>query len=131
MDKVSKKERSRIMSLVTSKNTGPERILIKFLRKCGYKFKTQYSKEHIDVAFPEDKIAIFVDGCFWHSCPVHLRIPKSNVRYWKAKLAVNLRRAKEKDKRLKADGWIVMHIWEHELVDPKRVIRKISRKLRK
>lgn len=112
---ISKEVRSKIMSKIKSKNTSPEKILRKALWDIGLRFRIQYGKEKIDIAFPDKKIAIFVDGCFWHSCPIHGHIPKSNEGYWVAKLAKNIERAKDKDIRLESDGWKILHFWEHEI----------------
>jgi DNA mismatch endonuclease (patch repair protein) len=112
---ISKEVRSKIMSKIKSKNTSPEKTLRKALWDIGLRFRIQYGKEKIDIAFPAKKIAIFVDGCFWHSCPIHGHIPKSNKDYWVAKLAKNIERAKDKDIRLESDGWKILHFWEHEI----------------
>lgn len=69
---------------------------------------------HPDVVFTSSMVAIFVDGCFWHSCPLHGRIPKSNQEYWVPKLQANVDRDRRVDAALRADGWYVARIWEHE-----------------
>ena len=126
MDKFSKKTRSKIMSAIHSKHTVPEVKLRKALRKRGLKYRLHYGKEKIDVAFPGKKIAIFVDGCFWHQCPIHSHKPKSNQKYWLPKLKRNKVRAEEKDRRLKNKGWKTVHIWEHELA-PNRLQKAIGK----
>lgn len=68
----------------------------------------------IDVAFTRAKLAVFVDGCFWHACPVHGTKPRANRDWWEAKLATNARRDAETNALLAADGWLVLRIWEHE-----------------
>ena len=68
-DTVSKKKRSEIMSKIRDRNTIPEIIVRKALRKMGYAYRLQYGKHKIDVAFPSKHVAVFVDGCFWHKCP--------------------------------------------------------------
>lgn len=118
MDNVSKQVRSKIMSRIRHKDTKPEITFRRILYKEGYRYRINYGKEKIDLAFPKKKIAIFIDGCFWHSCPRHLRIPKSNKNYWMPKLKRNIQLAKGKDRRLKKEGWRVIHIWEHELNKP-------------
>jgi DNA mismatch endonuclease (patch repair protein) len=70
-----------------------------------------------DVVFTRAKVAIFLDGCFWHGCPAHQRIPKSNPAYWIPKLKRNLERDREIDEALSAAGWLVVRIWEHEDAD--------------
>jgi DNA mismatch endonuclease (patch repair protein) len=117
------------MRAISSKHTNPELLLRKALFASGYRFRVHYGKEKIDIAFPRKKIAVFVDGCFWHMCPKHGHVPKSNKRYWLPKLKKNAIRAKEKGKRLKASGWKAIHIWEHEIPKIENAIRKISRHL--
>ena len=86
VDRISKEKRSKIMSAIRSKNTKPEIILRKAFWKKVLRFRVQYGKEKIDIAFPSKKIAVFVDGCFWHLCPLHSHFPKSNKEYWLPKL---------------------------------------------
>ena len=74
-----------------------------------------------------EKIAVFVDGCFWHGCPVHSHIPKSNIGYWAPKLKKNKERDKEKNERLLEQGWRVLRFWEHELDNLESVIDVISK----
>jgi DNA mismatch endonuclease (patch repair protein) len=127
MDRIAKEKRSKVMSAIHSRDTKPELMLRKALRQCGYRYRLHYGKEKVDVAFPEKKVAVFVDGCFWHSCPLHLRIPKSNKGYWLPKLRKNIQRAREKDKRLKEKGWKIIHIWEHEFEKPRVAVKRIER----
>lgn len=127
MDKFSKETRSKIMSAIRSTHTSPELKLGKALSAKHYKFRLQYGKEKIDIAFPRKKVAIFVDGCFWHMCPKHGHLPKSKKTYWHPKLKKNVQRAKEKNKRLRLQGWKTIHIWEHELSQIGKVVRKIGR----
>lgn len=128
MDIFSRKMRSRIMSSIRSTHTKPEKLLRLALRKVHLKYRLHYGKEKIDIAVPSKKLAIFVDGCFWHQCPYHSHLPKSNKKYWLPKLRKNKLRSKEKDKQLKRAGWKVVHVWEHELSDIKLVIKKIRSK---
>lgn len=130
MDKFSKSARSRIMSSIRSMHTTPEIALRRSLKKKGIAYKLHYGKEKIDIAIPPKKLAIFVDGCFWHQCPYHSHLPKSNRKYWLPKLKKNKLRAKEKDNRLKKGGWKVLHIWEHELQNNQKVIARVKQKLR-
>jgi DNA mismatch endonuclease (patch repair protein) len=70
-----------------------------------------------DIVFTGPRVAVFVDGCFWHRCPQHATDPRLNGEWWKAKLDANVARDREYDAALAAAGWIVMHFWEHEDVD--------------
>jgi DNA mismatch endonuclease (patch repair protein) len=126
VDTVTKETRSKIMSAIRSKNTKPEIMLRKALWSKGFRFRIQYGEEKIDVAFPAKKVAVFVDGCFWHGCPIHAHIPKSNKVYWLPKLKKNTERDKAKNDRLHQKGWIVLRFWEHELSDVNKVIDKIK-----
>ncbi len=68
----------------------------------------------IDIAFTKAKIAVFMDGCFWHGCPEHATQPKTNAEWWRAKLDRNMARDVETTDHLKAEGWTVLRFWEHE-----------------
>jgi DNA mismatch endonuclease (patch repair protein) len=115
------------MSTIRSKDTQPEIKLRKIIWSLGLRYRIYYGKEKIDIAFPKKKIAIFIDGCFWHQCPIHSHIPSSHREYWEPKLRKNIERAKAKDERLKALGWSTIHIWEHELVDETKTTIAIKR----
>ena len=114
------------MSAIQSKNTKPELRLRKALWAKVLRFRVQYGKEKIDIAFPSKKIAVFVDGCFWHGCPIHSHLPKSNEEYWVPKLKKNIERDKAKNERLEAEGWKVLRFWEHELTKCGEVVKKIE-----
>src|SRR4030065_2940564 len=115
VDKFSKEQRSRIMSSIHSQDTGPETTLRKALWGKGLRYRKYYGKEKIDIAFPSKKLAIFVDGCFWHGCPIHSHMPKSNEDYWRPKLQKNIKRDRIKENSLSQNGWTVIRFWEHEL----------------
>ena len=125
MDKLSKQSRSRVMSTIRSTDTGPEVALRKALWQNGLRYRKYYGVEKIDIAFPSKKLAIFVDGCFWHQCPIHSHIPKSNQSYWMPKLAKNAERDAAKVQRLERAGWKVLRFWEHELNDMDHIINVI------
>lgn len=78
----------------------------------------------IDIAFPAAKIAVFIDGCFWHGCPDHATQPRSNAEWWRAKLKKNIDRDAELTEHLTSQGWAVLRFWEHE--DPRHVVREIT-----
>jgi DNA mismatch endonuclease (patch repair protein) len=126
VDRISKEKRSKIMAAIRSENTQPEVMLRKALWAEGLRFRTHYSKERIDIAFPSKKLAIFVDGCFWHGCPIHSHLPKTHESYWHPKLKKNVERDHAKNKRLEVEGWKVLHFWEHELNDLEKVRDKIQ-----
>ena len=82
-----------------------------------------------DFVFPKQKLAVFVDGCFWHACPIHATQPKQNAKFWREKLARNRARDRLVTRTLRARGWRVMRIWEHELTrkNEQRLLRRLAR----
>ncbi len=103
------------MSAIHSKDTVPEVTLRRALWAKGCRFRVQYGEEKIDIAFPRKRVAVFVDGCFWHSCPIHSRKVRTNENYWNPKLAKNKERDKRKTVKLETEGWLVLRFWEHDL----------------
>ena len=99
-------------------NTKPELVLRTLLRShglTGYRLQRKVPG-HPDVCWPGKKVAVFVNGCFWHRCPhCKLTVPKTNVEYWTAKFERNQERDREVREKLESDGWIVHTIWECEL----------------
>jgi DNA mismatch endonuclease (patch repair protein) len=89
------------------------------LHASGLRFRVSYpvpelARCTIDIAFPGRRLALFVDGCFWHDCPEHGTRPKTNADRWSAKLAANRARDARVDEHMKARGWTVLRVWEHE-----------------
>ncbi len=84
-----------------------------------------------DFIFPKQKIALFVDGCFWHGCPLpkHSNLPKNNQEFWTKKLQQNKDRDKFVTRELRKMGWVVVRVWEHELKKPEKVVTKINKHL--
>lgn len=126
VDKFSKEKRSKIMSSIRSKDTRPEMSLRSALWAKGLRFRKHYGAEKIDIAFPSKKLAVFVDGCFWHGCPVHSHLPKSHEEYWHVKLRRNIERDKRTNERLIVAGWKVVRFWEHELKSVEDAVGKIQ-----
>jgi DNA mismatch endonuclease, patch repair protein len=79
---------------------------------------------HPDIVFTRAKVAVFLDGCFWHACPQHGTVPKRNVVYWQPKLRANTERDRRVDAALTLDGWAVCRVWEHE--DPSTMAAEIA-----
>jgi DNA mismatch endonuclease (patch repair protein) len=128
-DKFSKEIRSKIMSKIRSKNTLGERILKKELKGL---FLRQYPDiiGNPDFGSKKRKVAVFVDGCYWHKCPKCYVEPKSNRKYWLPKIERNVLRDKKTNKLLKKDHWLIIRVWEHELKkNPKRISLKIKKRL--
>lgn len=112
--------RSRNMAAIRRRDTKPEVALRSALHRSGYRFRKDLPIRadgkliRPDIVFTKRKVAIFVDGCFWHSCPVHGRRPTSNTDYWAPKLAGNAKRDRDQTTALRASGWTVMRFWEHD-----------------
>ena len=108
--------RSEIMSRIRGKDTKPELRVRKALRRLGFiGYRLHHGKCKIDIAFTRRKVAIFVDGCFWHGCPEHFRMPKTNVGFWRGKIERNVERDAKVNGELEGVGWSVVRIWEHQL----------------
>jgi DNA mismatch endonuclease, patch repair protein len=126
-------QRGQLMSRIKSCNTGPERQLRSLLRQFGPpRLRIRYNEGTLpgkpDAYIPRWKLAIFVDGCFFHVCPKHGHIPKSNRNYWTKKLAGNQSRDNRRSKELRRLGLTVMRFWEHELhsTSPQVLWRRIA-----
>ena len=117
MDVFSKKKRSEIMSKIRSKDTKIEILFRKALWKSGFRYRKNSSKYFgkPDIVLPKYKTVIFIDSCFWHNCPKHGYLPKSNLRYWRKKIERNKERDKEVSKHYKKQNWKIFRIWEHEI----------------
>jgi DNA mismatch endonuclease (patch repair protein) len=111
-------QRSRCMSKIRSKNTKPELALRRALFARGLRFRTRMPLlGRPDIIFTKAKLVVFVDGCFWHGCPIHGTMPKSNQDYWSAKLARNRARDAETTAALEREGWCVLRHWAHEIAE--------------
>ncbi|MEI6564712.1 MAG: very short patch repair endonuclease [bacterium] len=121
--------RSELMSRIRSKgNKKTEVAFLRFLRGAritGWR-RHQVLVGHPDFVFRTQRLAVFVDGCFWHNCPIHGHIPVENTSFWSAKLARNMARDKAVTRELRAKGWHVVRIWEHDL-RPKDVVKVLKR----
>ncbi|MEK9153347.1 MAG: very short patch repair endonuclease [Patescibacteria group bacterium] len=117
MDMFSKKKRSEIMSKIRSKDTKIEILFRKALWKKGFRYRKNSSKYFgkPDLVLPKYKTVIFIDSCFWHNCPKHGYLPKSNLKYWRRKIECNKERDKEVNKYYKKLGWKIFRIWEHKI----------------
>jgi DNA mismatch endonuclease, patch repair protein len=115
--------RSRNMAAVKRSNTKPEIALRHALHGAGLRYRKDYPLRlgrkliRPDIAFTRLRVAVFIDGCFWHRCPQHGEVPATNVGFWTAKLEANAARDREQDRLLGDAGWHVVRIWEHESLD--------------
>jgi DNA mismatch endonuclease, patch repair protein len=122
--------RSEIMRRVKQKNSGAEVALRSALHAEGLRFRLHRRVENIavDIVFPRAKVAVLVDGCFWHGCPAHASYPKSNTSYWLPKLKENKERDRRQTARLEQAGWSVVRVWEHDCRPVnRRVVARVVR----
>lgn len=124
--------RSRMQSTPQRDTPGELRIR-KQLHAMGLRYSVDAkpltdSPRRADILFRRAKVAIFVDGCFWHGCPEHGSWPKANEQFWRAKILSNIQRDADTNDRLRNRGWLVIRIWEHE--DPLIAARRIARRVR-
>lgn len=101
------------------KDTAPEVALRRVLFADGFRYRVNYKvpgspRRTIDIAFPGRRVAVFIDGCFWHGCPEHSVAPKHNAAWWAKKLAANHDRDLNTTALLERQGWVVLRFWEHE-----------------
>ncbi len=106
------------MQSTGQRDTAAERSIRKELHRRGYRYRVDRSvpgvtRSRPDVVFPSEKVAVFVDGCFWHSCPQHATLPKQNREWWVEKLKSNVQRDRRHDEELRRAGWVVLRFWEH------------------
>lgn len=118
-DVLTPEQRRLNMSRIRGRDTKPELLLRKALwarRVRGYR-KHPNVPGRPDLAFIGKRVAVFVDGCFWHGCPIHATSPQANADFWEKKLKANVERDVTVTSMLKSDGWTVLRFWEHEIYD--------------
>ena len=133
-DHVSPKKRSAIMARVKTKNTGPELVARKMLHRLGYRYRLHWTDlpGSPDIVFPRPKLAIFVNGCFWHGHACRYgRLPKSKLRYWRSKIEANRTRDVSKHRELRKQGWDFLVVWQCELKNPEGALKKMVKFLHK
>lgn len=113
---------SRRMAHTAGKDNPRERALRSALHRQGFRFRIHYAgvpgtRRTIDIAFTRVRLAVLCDGCFWHGCPIHATIPKTNRDWWMQKITANRFRDRDTDARLTSGGWVVLRIWEHISID--------------
>ena len=123
---------SQRMSRQATRDTAPELALLRRLHAAGYRFRVDFSplpglRRKADIVFTRRKVAVFVDGCFWHCCPQHGTMPAANHDWWEAKLARNAERDAETNRLLASAGWTVVRVWGHE--DSEAAADRVSRAL--
>lgn len=116
MDRITKEQRSKLMSKIKGKNTKPERLIFGALEEKNIKFEKHYKLlGNPDIVFPDLKIAAFVDGDFWHGHFFDIRREKL-PKYWVDKIKRNMKRDKKYTRQLKKDGWVVIRLWEKAIL---------------
>jgi DNA mismatch endonuclease (patch repair protein) len=109
------------MKQQSRRDTNPELALRRAVWRLGLRYRVDIApipgRRRADLVFTRAKVAVYVDGCFWHGCPTHATTPKANRDWWVAKLETNVRRDRDTDLRLAGAGWRVVRVWEHESVD--------------
>lgn len=110
---------SRRMRNTPSRDTPAELAVRRLLHAQGMRYRVDIRPEKslrrkADIVFTAARVAVFVDGCFWHACPLHGSAPKANAAWWQEKLRTNVERDRDTDERLGALGWTVIRVWEHE-----------------
>jgi DNA mismatch endonuclease (patch repair protein) len=111
----------RSMRANRPRDTGPELAVRAALHRQGLRFRKHHRplagvRYEADVAFPRERLAIFIDGCFWHGCPIHGSMPSSHAEFWESKLGRNRERDEACDRAFHSAGWTVVRVWEHEPV---------------
>jgi DNA mismatch endonuclease, patch repair protein len=134
-DVFTKAKRSKVMSRICGRgNKDTELAMAKLLRRHGItgwrRNQPVFGKP--DFVFPKFKLAVFVDGCFWHGCPKHATKPANNRAFWQRKLAGNKKRDALVTRTLRRAGWRVLRVWEHELAkkNEAQLVRRIQRAVR-
>lgn len=117
------------MSRQASRDTAQEVAVRRLLHAAGLRYRVNLPvpgmrRRTIDIAFTRARIAVFLDGCFWHGCPEHATRPKANAEWWRVKLEKNISRDRETTAHLESAGWTVLRFWEHE--SPDAVARKVA-----
>ncbi|MET8436641.1 very short patch repair endonuclease [Streptomyces sp900116325] len=111
--------RRRNMQAIRSRDTKPERLIRRIVHANGLRYRVAAQplpdlRRTADMVFRPAKVAVFIDGCYWHGCPEHYVPPKTNPGYWSDKVARNMARDRETDQRLTEAGWLVLRFWEHQ-----------------
>lgn len=120
----------RNMQANRGRDTTPELAVRSLLHARGFRYRVNVPlafdrRRRADITFSRVRLAVFIDGCYWHGCPQHFQLPKTNTTFWRAKIAGNQSRDAETDAALHASGWNVLRFWEHE--HPEQVVDAVIR----
>lgn len=121
------------MKATKGRDTKPELAVRSALHRLGYRYKVDVAplpslRRRADLVFSRQRLAVYIDGCYWHGCPVHGTWPKANADFWRDKIETNRRRDQDTDEKLRRAGWYSLRIWEHEPIEEavRRVINALS-----
>jgi len=132
-DVLTPSQRKHNMSLIRGKNTKPEIKLRKLLWSQGIRgYRIHYNLTgKPDIVFTKKKIVIFIDGCFWHKCPICFQEPETRKEFWMKKIGTNVERDLKNTRQLQEEGWTVLRFWEHEIrKTPDSIVEKILQYLK-
>jgi DNA mismatch endonuclease (patch repair protein) len=124
--------RSQMMAQVRARNTTPERLIRSAVWRAGLRYRLHRKVQGLrpDLVFPGALLAVFIDGCFWHGCPVHYSSPQSSKSFWSRKLRANYERDVRQNRLLTESGWTVLRVWEHDAYRSLgEVVQRIERAL--
>lgn len=133
-DVFTRQKRSEVMARIRGKGNRETELALRALLR---EHKINGWRRHYpipgrpDFAFPGERVAVFVDGCFWHRCPKCSNMPANNREFWERKLNGNVARDRLVTRELRIEGWAVLRIWEHELQKPRRVMNRVRALLRR
>ncbi|MFK4270413.1 very short patch repair endonuclease [Streptomyces milbemycinicus] len=118
----SSEARRRNMQAIRSRDTKPERLIRRLVHAQGFRYRVAARplpdlRRTADMVFRPAKVAVFIDGCYWHGCPEHYVPPRTNSGYWSGKVTTNITRDRDTDQRLAEAGWTVLRFWEHQSPD--------------
>jgi len=130
--KASSAEALRRMKATRRRDTAAELAIRRALYSRGLRYRVDREvlrgvRRRADIVFVGAKVAVFVDGCFWHCCPIHRTYPKANASWWATKLQANRQRDIDTNGKLRKAGWLVVRVWEHEA--PAAAAARITRKV--
>lgn len=114
------------------RDTAPEMRLRRELHRRGLRYRVDHAipvpRRRADVVFTRQRVAVFVDGCYWHGCREHATEPKNNADWWRRKLDANIERDRDTDRRLEVAGWMAVRVWEHD--DPEHAADRVEAAVR-
>ena len=127
VDNLTKQKRSRVMSSIRGKNTRPELSIRKILWAKGFRYRIHDKSVYgiPDISNKSRKVAVFIDGCFWHGCKKCYKEPRTNTSFWRNKVKRNRQRRTEVKRKLLGGGWKVLEVWEHQVNEDARKTAKL------